>query len=189
MFQVGKVRGILASRHQHSPRGPRKWHVTGSLPTSISVSSGSSGASKATSPSRLGGEAPQGACLRLGAASAPRGGDPEHSPGGEPPDTRPPVEPREPPEPLEPPVETGEEALKGRPPTPPWAHEQALSSFLTESAQLLLNKFLTYTFLPAAPVLTVIKLSGCVCFTKIIPQCLCGGTYTISVFLMPPITL
>lgn len=82
---------------------------------SISVSSGSSGASKVTSPSRLGGEAPQGTCLRLGAASAPRGGDPEHSPGGEPPHTRPPMEHREPPELLEPP----EVVLIRR---PMWAH-------------------------------------------------------------------
>lgn len=114
-FQIEKVTGrttgtcsrILPSHHQFSPHCSLKGHIVGSLPTSISVSSGSSGASKVTRPSRLGGEAPQGTCLRLGAASAPRGGDPEHSPGGEPPHTRLPMEHREPPEPLEPPVERG----------------------------------------------------------------------------------
>ena len=114
-FQIEKVTGrttgtcsrILPSHHQFSPHCSLKGDIAGSLPTSISVSSGSSGASKVTRPSWLGGEAPQGTCLRLGAAYAPRGGDPEHSPGGEPPHTWLPMEHREPPEPLEPPVERG----------------------------------------------------------------------------------
>ena len=153
---------ILPAHYQFSPHCSLKGHIVGSLPTSISVSSGNSGASKVTSPSRLGGEAPQGTCLRLGAASAPGGGDPEHSPGGEPPHTRPPMEHREPPEPLEPPVERGHGqrsvistqwspgsmATSKSNPAPTPAQEQALSSnaHLHSSAVGILHRFITAAF-------------------------------------------